>query len=279
MSESTPTPASSPDYVLGHSDDEIERLKSQARIIDPITGRFLREAGLALGMRVLDVGSGAGDVAFLAAGIVGDSGEVLGVDRSAPALQAAAARARERSLGQVKFRVGDPAAMNFDQPFDAVIGRYVLQFQQDPAAMLRRLASHLKPGGLAVFHEIDWGGSGSFPAVPTYDRCRDWVMETLRRHGTESRMGGRLLATFRGAGLLSPTLRMEGMIGAGDGSGEVLNIFCGVVRTLLPHMEHQGVATAAQVGIDTLAQRIREEARATSSVLFGNLQIAAWSRV
>jgi SAM-dependent methyltransferase len=278
MNESTPTPVPSPEYVLGHSEAEIERLKTQARLIDPITERFLREAGLAPGMRVLDVGSGAGDVAFLAARIVGGSGEVLGVDRSAPALQVASERARDRLLRQVSFRVGDPGDMAFERPFDAVIGRYVLQFQKDPAAMLRRLASHLKPGGLALFHEIDWSGAGSFPPVPTYDRCRDWGMEALRRHGTETRMGSRLHAAFLGAGLAPPALRMEAMIGAGDGSADVLTIFSGVIRTLLPHIERYGVATAGQVGIDTLVQRIRAEADVSSSIFFGNFQIAAWSR-
>jgi hypothetical protein len=57
----------SPPYVLGHSSGEIERLMAQARLIDPITERFFRAAGVTSGMKVLDVGSGAGDVAFLAA--------------------------------------------------------------------------------------------------------------------------------------------------------------------------------------------------------------------
>ena len=52
-------------YVLGHSAREIDRLTAQARLIDPITRGFFRDAGIAAGMRVLDVGCGAGDVAFL----------------------------------------------------------------------------------------------------------------------------------------------------------------------------------------------------------------------
>src|SRR4030095_7959316 len=87
-------------YVLGHSDRELERLRVQARLIDPITLRFMREGGVGPGMRVLDVGSGAGDVAFLAAELVGDAGEVVGVDRAATALavarhQGAGATARD----------------------------------------------------------------------------------------------------------------------------------------------------------------------------------------
>jgi hypothetical protein len=49
----------------GHSDAEMNRLATQARTIDPITRRFPTSAGIIRGMRVLDVGSGAGDVAMM----------------------------------------------------------------------------------------------------------------------------------------------------------------------------------------------------------------------
>ena len=80
---------SNPAYILGHSDPEIARLKMQARLLEPVTKRFLQQAGIAAGMHVLDIGSGAGDVAFLAAGLVGPSGSVLGSDTAAAAVSAA----------------------------------------------------------------------------------------------------------------------------------------------------------------------------------------------
>src|SRR6267143_3173189 len=125
--------ASSGAYVLGHSKRELDRLSAQARLIDPITRRLFREAGIGPGLRVLDVGSGAGDVAFLAAELVGSSGEVVGLDRSRAAIEVARARAAERSLPNVSFLEGDPATIAFERRFDAAIGRYVLQFQNDPA--------------------------------------------------------------------------------------------------------------------------------------------------
>ena len=72
-------------YALGHSDRELQRLNVQGRLIGPITRRFFTDAGIGEGMRVLDVGSGAGDVAFLAADLIGATGEVIGTDRSAAA--------------------------------------------------------------------------------------------------------------------------------------------------------------------------------------------------
>jgi hypothetical protein len=53
-----------PTYALGRSDDEHARLTEQANFLRPLTERFFRKAGIAPGMKVLDVGSGVGDVAF-----------------------------------------------------------------------------------------------------------------------------------------------------------------------------------------------------------------------
>jgi ubiquinone/menaquinone biosynthesis C-methylase UbiE len=76
-------------YVLGHSEAELKRLSTQAQLIDPITRRFLVSAGIAAGMRVLDVDSGAGDVAVLLASLVGPGGEVIGTDPARTAIDVA----------------------------------------------------------------------------------------------------------------------------------------------------------------------------------------------
>src|SRR5215831_16777532 len=69
------------DYVLGYADSEQERLIRQAAKLARITERFFREAGIGFGQRILDLGSGMGDVAMLVARLVGPSGEVVGVER------------------------------------------------------------------------------------------------------------------------------------------------------------------------------------------------------
>ena len=66
-------------YSLGNTDAEHERLIRQAARLAPLTERLFREAGIGAGQRVLDVGSGVGDVAMLAGRLVGPSGEVVGV--------------------------------------------------------------------------------------------------------------------------------------------------------------------------------------------------------
>ena len=206
------------EYELGHTDRELKRLGTQAQLVDPMTRQFFRNAGLAAGMRVLDIGSGAGDVAFLAAELVGAAGEVVGTDRSETALTSARRRAMERSLSNVSFRDGDPTMLTFDRPFDAVVGRYVLMFSPDPAAMLRGIARHLRPGGTVVFHEADWRGARSFPPAPTYDLCCDWIVKTFRKVGTSTQMGLSLHSAFLSAGLNAPTMGLQALVGGGSNS-------------------------------------------------------------
>jgi ubiquinone/menaquinone biosynthesis C-methylase UbiE len=266
-------------YALGHSDRELDRLSAQARLVDPITRQFFREAGIGLGMRVLDVGSGAGDVAFLLAELVGDTGEVVGVDRAPDALKVAKARTDSDSRRNISFLDGDPARMAFERSFDAVVGRYVLQFQPDPVAMLQQLASHLHPGGIVAFHELDWDGVRSFPPSPTYERCCGWIVQTLRMLGAETRMGVKLHSTFVAAGLPAPSMRLGAVVGGGANSADCLELVTDLLETLLPAMGRLGVATADDIGVETLSEQIRREVISSDSVIVGRSEIGAWTRV
>src|SRR5262245_162286 len=141
------------EYVLGHSEQEFERMEVQACRFAQFTRDVFQAAGIGLGMRVLDVGTGPGDVAFLAAELVGSSGSVTGTDKAPTAVELARGRASSKGLLNVDFREGDPAQMIFDRPFVAIVGRFILMHSGDPTAMLRRLMAHARPGGIMVFVE------------------------------------------------------------------------------------------------------------------------------
>ena len=268
------------DYVLGHSQRELERLHLQAHLVDPITRQYLTEAGIGPGMRVLDVGSGAGDVSFLAAALVGSSGEVVGVDRSATAVASATARAAALSLSHVTFRAADPATLADERPFDALIGRYVLVFQPDPVGWLRKLAGLVRrPGGIVLFHEPDRDYMHSFPAAPAYDRLCRWLTETYHRHGADLRMGIKLYSAFLDAGLPAPTMRSQATIAGGTHAAAVLHLELDQVVTLAAEMARLGVATAAEIGLDTLAERATREIVTNGSVIVGRAEIGAWARL
>ncbi len=265
-------------YALGHTPRELERLARQARLVDPITRRLLLAAGVAPGMRVLDVGSGAGDTALLLADIVGAGGEVVGVDRSATALATAGARVAAAALYNVSFLAGDPAAMSLDRPFDAVVGRYVLMFQPDPAAFLRGVARHARPGGIVAFHEPAWDGMLSRPAAPLYDRCCAWIVELLGKTGAHDSMGVDLHRTFVAAGLPAPAMSLEAGIGGAATARAWIELIAEIMETLAPAMEEHGMLRADDLDLDTLSARMLREAEANGSVILGRYEIGAWSR-
>ncbi len=66
-------------YPLGSDPSEFERLNRQGRILAAATRTILEAGGILPGMRVLDLGSGTGELSFVAAGLVGASGAVIGV--------------------------------------------------------------------------------------------------------------------------------------------------------------------------------------------------------
>ena len=157
-------------YALGHSSAEIQRLKNQGAMLRPITERLLRSAGMDAGMRVLDLGCGAGDVSMLAAELVGPAGLVVGIDRSQEVLNVARERAQEAGLRQISFVRASVEEFSVDEPFDLVIGRYILVHQPEPVALLRKAARLVRPGGTLAFHEVRIGGiTKSFPQVPLWD--------------------------------------------------------------------------------------------------------------
>jgi SAM-dependent methyltransferase len=182
------------------------------------------------------------------------------------------------ALPNVSFHEGDPAEMVFDGTFDAIVGRYVLVFSPEPAAMLRKLSRHLRTGGVMVFHEVDRRGACSLPPLPTYDRCEHWITETLRLMGDEPRIGPKLYAHFVTAGMPPPIMRLQAVIGGAADSADRLHFVADQVATLLPEMERLGVATAAEVEKDTLLDRMTRELIAGGGVTIGRSEIGVWAR-
>ena len=266
-------------YVFGHSERELRRLADQAVVIAPITRQLLVDAGISPGMHVLDIGTGRGDVAFIAADVVGDDGKVVGVDRAPEALDVARERAAARPVRNVSFEEGDLAELSFDAPFDALIGRYVLEFQPSPAETLARLVRCVRPGGIVAFHELDWTGFRSVPPVAIWDRCCELVLEEVSATGADVAVGAKLPSIFAAAGIPSPSMRMTAQVGAGAASEEVAHRMAGLVRTVLPSLEERGRVSRGELDPDSLAAQIVDEAAAAASAVVGWSEVLAWSRV
>jgi ubiquinone/menaquinone biosynthesis C-methylase UbiE len=267
-----------PLYVCGHSARELRRLEVQADFYEDITRRFLLRAGLAAGMRVLDLGCGVGDVAFIAAEIVGPAGSVVGIDRSAEAIEWATTRARERTAPVPAFHVGeiDHVAL---EPVDALIGRFVLMHQPDPARALKRAARCVRPGGVVAVlesHLDAWvTGVHSHPHSQSYERAIGWMMKLIRAAGAHTDMGLRLRPTFIDAGLPAPRLCFASRVEGGPNAA-IYHYTAESLRSMASQAHALGIEAPSVHEIDALEDTLREETVAGGGVLVAAPVVSAW---
>ena len=201
------------------------------------------------------------------------------MDREPAAVAAASARSTAEGRSNLSFIVGDPSSLHFERPFDAVVGRYVLMYQPNPAVTLSSLSKVLRLGGIMVFHELDWGGARSFPMTPIYEQCCDWVIAGLQHGGADAYMGSKLYAAFRQAGLPPPSMRSEAIIGGpSDPSRAIHDLLATIVPSSIPPMlDHHAVANALNVDLETLPQRIANEMMKLGSLIISRSEIGAWT--
>ena len=263
-------------YTLGRTSHETSRLIEQSRIYGESTQRLCKRAGITEGMRVLEIGSGAGDVALTLAELVGPAGQVIGVDINASILDTARQRATDAGIRNVEFIAGDARTLAFADDFDAIVGRFVLMYMADPREAFARLITHLKPGGIAAFQEPEYTLYPAFlhPDTPLMNQLIEWILDVFEHSGAHLDMGFGLYHAFVNAGLPPPTMHLESPIGAAKtwaGYRYMATIF----QSLLPLLKKYRLATTEQVDVDTLAARLREEVLASKRPFFLPLHITA----
>ena len=267
---------SSSDYLLGSTDAEHQRLIRQATRLAPVTERFFRDAGIGPGQRVLDLGSGVGDVAMLVARFVGPSGEVVGIERETRSITRARARAAEVGMRNVTFTQSDVAQFSSDKSFDAAVGRYILQFLPDPVAVLRSVVAKVRAGGTIAFQEGSWAPFVLLSRhLPLWSASVSLLHEAGIRSGVNLEMGLALYKVFQEAGLPAPRMRLEMELGHDE---DFTRWVSDALKSVFPQIQKLNLSYHALGDLDTLQERLQSEVASSSSVVPWIGLVAAWCR-
>jgi SAM-dependent methyltransferase len=262
-------------YPLGNTDAEHERLIRQAARVAPITERFFREAGIGPGQRVLDLGSGVGDVAMLAARLVGPSGEVVAIERDPKSIAKASARVTEAGFDNVTFNESNVDQILDEKPFDAAVGRFILMYLPDPVAVLRSISQVVRPGGVFVFQEPCWVPVLAHLAqLPLWSATASLIDKTMRTSANHD-MGTDLYRTFVEAGLPPPTMRMELPMGK---EPYLAQWYYDTLCSLRPQIEQLHLPIESLGDLDTLVNRLQAEVAGSRTVACWFASVGAWSR-
>jgi SAM-dependent methyltransferase len=265
-----------PDYALGYTDAEQERLIRQAAIIAPITERLFREAGIGSGHRVLDLGSGMGDVAMLAATMVGPLGEVVGIERDVNSIARARARIAAAGLCNVSFIRGDVGEIASDQLFDAAVGRLILQFLPDPIGVLRSVYRLVRPGGVLAFQEPLLASLSALSArLPLWSQVHRVIRETFLRSGVNPETGLTLHRIFQDVGLPAPIMHLEMPLGSDT---DLVRWTPDLFNSLRPSAEQHNIPLDELGDLTTLSDRLCAEITAAKAVVSVVPLVSAWSR-
>jgi ubiquinone/menaquinone biosynthesis C-methylase UbiE len=252
-------------YVMGHNERERRRLALQAAILQPFTEHFFRRAGIASGMRVLDIGCGVGDVSLLAARLVGRTGSVTSLDFDSAALQILRERAAAEGLRNISCVEADVQRFDPDGKFDAIVGRHILIHTEDPLRVLKRCGEVLQPRGLAAFQEYDFQRiAPTYPGCPVFERVFS-IFNSFFGAAVHANIGSRLFHLFSEAGFEHPDCRGEFPVDGGPASPHYEWI-AEALRSILPRARMMNVPGAGEIDIDTLEDTLRQESRSGAGI-------------
>src|SRR6267378_816466 len=140
---------------LGYDQAAVDALPDRAVESFAGVGNPLSLRRLEPGERVVEVGSGAGFDSFIAAGQVGGSGRVVGVDMTPEMLTKSRATAEALGLDHVGFREGMAESLPVEDGWaDAVISNGVINLCADKQAVFAEIYRVLRPGGVLQFADI-----------------------------------------------------------------------------------------------------------------------------
>jgi SAM-dependent methyltransferase len=237
--------SSSTVYILATGAHDVERLRLLNQIYGPASHAVLRQAGLAEGWRVAEIGCGTANVTCWIARQVGQRGAVTGIDKNQPQIEQARRLAAEQKLTNVIFQQGDAYAPGLpSESFDMAYCRLVLIHLRRPLEALRTLRDLVRPGGRVVCEELDLGQWLCNPPSRCMERFFELNLKLGEHCGEDYRLGSALPRLFREAGFKAPEATAHFPLVL---RGETKRLLAMTFDQFAPALVKEGLATPEEV--------------------------------
>jgi ubiquinone/menaquinone biosynthesis C-methylase UbiE len=187
------------EYILGNEPEEIERLKIQSSLFEPITRDALIKAGIKKGARCADIGCGSGEVTKMMREIVGKDGYVLGIDIDNKYIDYCK---KNSNYDNVSFIHGDICHQKHlvgeDDLFDIVFSRFMFVHLKDSKNALRSMIKLAGNNGILVVQELDHASDSwlSYPHRDSVDKLRQLYVTLVERVGGDPFAGRKIYKMF-----------------------------------------------------------------------------------
>ena len=200
-------------YAFVHGVLGASRLEVLTRLSWPSSQKFLLSQGVREGMNCLEAGCSVGAITRNLQELLGENGSVAGFDMDKESIELA--QKKNSGLNNVSFKVLDlegDIKDAYDQKFDVVYCRLILEHLSNPEKSIRELTRHLKPGGLFVAQTIDCAGQFCWPDNSAYEKSAELLAQIIDVRGGHSDCGRWLPSILRKQKFLHINIEVENLV-------------------------------------------------------------------
>ncbi len=260
-------------YVIRGGVDGRERLRILARVMQPTTQSLFERVGMRPGMACLDAGCGGGDVTLELARLAGSTGHAVGIDIDEIKLELARQEATASRIGNVSFHQTEIGAAQFEPEFDIIYARFLLTHLPNPAAVIAKMQSWLKPGGMLVIEDIDFTGHFCHPESAAFRRYVELYTSAVKRRGGDPHIGPRIPPLLVEAGFAGVQMHVVHPAGI-DGEVKLINPL--TMENIAEAVIADGLASPAEVA--EIVAELYEFARNPRTVASVSRVVQSWGR-
>jgi SAM-dependent methyltransferase len=262
-------------YFLGYRQAEQERLQVQAQELASEANWLFDQLGLPIGAQVIELGCGPRGCLDLLAERVGPQGRVVGLERSAEAVQLAQRFVADHHLGNVEVLHGDAHATGLPRAsFDLATARLVLVNVPGPEEIVAEMVDLVRPGGMVALHEADYVSNLCDPPLPAWSRLMQALETYASTNGIDLFIGRRVPRLLRDAGLVEIQMRPSiSLHPLGHWRRMILWQF---VQNLRERLIAQKVLAGAE--LDDLSAALKGHLEDPDTLVVSHLYVQVWGR-